>query len=318
MKFANYELAGTTKSGVLDGDVLYPLPAGQSLQELLGEGLPALLSAGTAALARDDGDPLATARLVSPVSPIAIRDYSVFEAHVEGMMMGFGRPVPPAFFEAPTFYFSNPHAVTGPYDDIPISPGSDRFDYEIELAAVIGPAGRDIDVAQARDHIIGYTIFNDWSARDIAEREIRNMLGPAKAKDTASTFGPVLVTADEFDAGRDDDGFLDLKATVSVNGEVLGQDTFAHMAWTFEELVAHASRGTWVRPGDVIGSGTCGQGCLAEMWGRHGREWHRPLQSGDEVVTTVERIGELRNRIVEGAPPMAIPEGRRGRANRDG
>jgi 2-keto-4-pentenoate hydratase/2-oxohepta-3-ene-1,7-dioic acid hydratase in catechol pathway len=316
MKFATYELDGTTRSGVLPGDVLCPLAPGRTLADLLGDGLPALLAAGSAAKDRGPGDPLREVRLLAPVSPGATRDYTTFEQHVEGMLMGFGQAVPATFFDSPTFYFSNPYAVTGPYHDIPIAPGSERFDYEIELAAIIGPAGKDLTVEQARDHIIGYTIFNDWSARDIAERELKNLLGPAKAKDTASTFGPYLVTADEVGQRRDPDGFLHLEMTVSIGGQLIGKDTFASMAWTFEELIAHASRGTWVRPGDVIGSGTCGSGCLAEMWGRYGKDWRAPLQAGDEVTATIELIGEPRNRIVAGTVPAPVPPGRPGKAQR--
>jgi 2-keto-4-pentenoate hydratase/2-oxohepta-3-ene-1,7-dioic acid hydratase in catechol pathway len=270
------------------------------------------LDAGEQAL-QSDGKALESVRLLSPVDPVAIRDYSTFEQHTEGMLKGFGRTVPDAYFDAPTFYFSNPYAVSGPGDDIPIAPGSTRFDYELEVAAVIGPAARDLTVEQARDHIVGYTLFNDWSARDIAEKELKNMLGLAKAKDSASTFGPVLVTADELEPLRNSDGFLEITLTVMLNGEVLGEDSLANMAWTFEELVSHASRGTWVRPGDVIGSGTCGAGSMAEMWGRFGPEWHRPLESGDVVTVRADGIGDLTNRIVAGAPSFAALRGRPGK-----
>ena len=168
------------------------------------------------------------------------------------------------------------------------------LDFELEVAAVIGRPGRDLTPEQARDVIVGYTIFNDWSARDLQQAEMRVGLGPAKGKDTATTLGPWLVTADELESYRDDDGFLDLELTASINGEQVGHDRLSHMGWTFEEMVAYASRGTWVRPGDVLGSGTCGNGgCLAELWGRNGEQAPPPLQPGDVVTLAVEGIGEL-------------------------
>ena len=138
---------------------------------------------------------------------------------------------------------------------------------------MIGSEGRDLTPEQARDHIVGYTIFNDWSARDLQSAEMRVGLGPCKGKDTATTLGPYLVTADELEPYRDADGFLRLALTAEVNGEAVGKDLLSNMSWTFEEMVAYASRGTVVRPGDVLGSGTCGNGgCLAELWGVRGRQ----------------------------------------------
>ena len=135
-----------------------------------------------------------------------------------------------------------------------------------------GRDGASLTPEQARDHVFGYTILNDWSARDLQSREMKVNLGPAKGKDSATTLGPWLVTADELEPYRDDDGFLALDLRVAVNGVEVGQDLLSNMGWPFEELLAYASRGTWVRAGDVLGSGTCGNGgCLAELWGRRGR-----------------------------------------------
>ena len=150
-------------------------------------------------------------------------------------------------------------------------PGSSVLDFELEVAAVIGKEGRDLTPEQARDHIVGYTVFNDWSARDLQSAEMKVGLGPCKGKDTATTLGPYLVTADELEKYRDADGFLRLALTAEINGEVVGKDLLSNMSWTFEEMAAYASRGTVVRPGDVLGSGTCGNGgCLAELWGVRG------------------------------------------------
>jgi 2-keto-4-pentenoate hydratase/2-oxohepta-3-ene-1,7-dioic acid hydratase in catechol pathway len=185
------------------------------------------------------------------------------------------------------------------------------LDYELEVAAVIGRAGRDLDARQAREHIVAYTIFNDWSARDLQKAEMQVGLGPSKGKDTSSTLGPWLVTPDELECYRDADGFLDLELTAEVNGEQLGHDRLSHMGWTFEDMVVYASRGTWVRPADVLGSGTCGNGgCLAELWGRHGGQTPPPLQPGDVVELTVEGIGSLRNTVVDGVAPVPVPTAR--------
>jgi 2-keto-4-pentenoate hydratase/2-oxohepta-3-ene-1,7-dioic acid hydratase in catechol pathway len=191
-------------------------------------------------------------------------------------------------------------------------PGSSVLDFELEVAAVIGKEGRDLTPEQARDHIVGYTVFNDWSARDLQSAEMKVGLGPCKGKDTATTLGPYLVTADELEKYRDAEGFLRLALTAEINGEVVGKDLLSNMSWTFEEMVAYASRGTWVRPGDVLGSGTCGNGgCLAELWGVRGRLDPAPLQPGDTVTLTVEGIGSVSNTVIAGADPVPLPAARR-------
>jgi 2-keto-4-pentenoate hydratase/2-oxohepta-3-ene-1,7-dioic acid hydratase in catechol pathway len=254
--------------------------------------------------------PLSEVRLLAPIEPPSIRDFSVFEAHIEGIVMGEGRKVPERWYEGPFCYFSNPHAITGPGDEIEIPPASERLDLELEVAAIIGRAGRNLTVEDAGAHIAGYTIFNDWSARDHAIDEMRLGLGFCKAKDFANTLGPWIVTADELERFRAGDR-LDLDLRASINGRELGDDTLANMAWSFEELVVYASRGAWIRPGDVLGSGTCGNGCLFELWGR-GQE-RAPLAPGDVVTLSVEGIGTLTNEVVAGFEPVPLPPARPGR-----
>jgi 2-keto-4-pentenoate hydratase/2-oxohepta-3-ene-1,7-dioic acid hydratase in catechol pathway len=160
--------------------------------------------------------------------------------------------------------------------------------------------------------VFGYTIFNDWSARDLQRREMRVNLGPAKGKDFASTLGPWIVTADELEPYRDAEGFLDLECTASVNGVELGRDVLSNMGWTFETMIAYASRDSRVVPGDVLASGTVGNGgCLAELWGRRGARLPPPLQTGDLVTLSVQGIGSLTNRVVAGGPAPALPPVRR-------
>jgi 2-keto-4-pentenoate hydratase/2-oxohepta-3-ene-1,7-dioic acid hydratase in catechol pathway len=180
------------------------------------------------------------------------------------------------------------------------------------VAAVIGRAGRDLSPDEAGAHIAGYTIFNDWSARDLQMAEMRLGLGMCKGKDFANTLGPWIVTPDELEPYVDGDR-LDLELRAEVDGSALGIDTLANMAWSFPELVSYASRGTSVKPGDVLGSGTCGNGCLLELWGRRGRDMHPPLGPGDVVSLHVEGIGTLTNTVVAGAEAHALPRARSGR-----
>ncbi|MGK3207930.1 fumarylacetoacetate hydrolase family protein [Amycolatopsis sp. MEPSY49] len=283
MRLATYEHGGTVHAGVVSGDGVHAFPAGVTVLDLVRGG--SAVPGGTSV-------PLAEVRLLPPLDPPAVRDFVAFEEHVEAMVAPGA--VPPEWYEAPTFYFTNPVALIGAHDDVPIPPGSRRFDFELEVAAVLGPEG-----------IFGYTIFNDWSARDLQLREMKVNLGPAKGKDSATTLGPWLVTADELESYRDTGGFLRLDMRVSVNGEEVGHDLLSNMGWPFEELAAYAARGTRTRPGDVLGSGTCGNGgCLAELWSRGSTR--EPLRPGDVVEMTVEGIGTIRNTVVPGVelPPV--------------
>jgi 2-keto-4-pentenoate hydratase/2-oxohepta-3-ene-1,7-dioic acid hydratase in catechol pathway len=308
MRFATYELDGSVHAGVVSDDGLHALPSGTTVLGLVRAGLPAALTAGTAALTGPP-TPLDRVRLLPPLTPPTVRDFVAFEEHVEGVVASVsgGSGVPAEWYEAPTFYFTNPYALIGAHDDVPVPPGSALLDFELEVAAVVGRDGASLSPAQARDAIFGYTVFNDWSARDLQRREMKVGLGPAKGKDSATTLGPWLVTADELEPFRDEEGFLALDLRVSVNGAEVGHDLLSNMGWPFEELVSYASRGTWVRAGDVLGSGTCGNGgCLAELWGRRGEQQPPPLRAGDVVEMTVEGIGTVRNRVVPGIelPPV--------------
>jgi len=169
------------------------------------------------------------------------------------------------------------------------------------VAAIIGRDGYNLTVDEAAGHIAGFTIFNDWSARDLQAYEMRIGLGPAKGKDTASTLGPYLVTPDELEAYRRGEHY-DLAMSVFVNNKLIGTDSLANGVRSFPEMIAYASRGTMVRAGDVIGSGTCGSGCLLEFWGRSGKQDPPPLAIGDIVTMTVDGLGTIENTVVSGAP----------------
>jgi 2-keto-4-pentenoate hydratase/2-oxohepta-3-ene-1,7-dioic acid hydratase in catechol pathway len=320
MRFASYmeHPGGAARAGVVSGAGLHPLPPDVTVLGLVRAGLPAARAAGDRAL---DGPavPLAGVRLLPPLAAPTVRDFVAFEEHVEGVAASVGAPaasaaVVPEWYQAPTFYFTNPYALIGAYDDVPVPPGSELLDFELEVAVVVGrgsasqnTVGASLTPEQAREHIFGYTVLNDWSARDLQRREMKVLLGPAKGKDSATTLGPWLVTADELEPYRDADGFLAVDLRAFVNGELIGQDLLSNMGWPFEELISYASRGTEVRAGDVLGSGTCGNGgCLAELWGRRGRIDPPPLRPGDVVELTVEGIGTVRNKVVAGLtlPPI--------------
>jgi len=306
MKFATWEDGGVVTAGVVGEHGLHALPAGVTVLDLGRAGLPAALEAGTAALSAPPV-PVDEVRLLPPLQAPTVRDFVAFEEHVEGMVAPSGQPVAPEWYQAPTFYFTNPYALIGAHDDVAVPPGTQLFDFELEVAVVVGRDGASLSPEEARDHVFGYTVLNDWSARDLQAREMKVQLGPAKGKDSATTLGPWLVTADELEPYRDDEGFLELDLRVSVNDVEIGQDLLSNMGWPFEELISYASRGTVVRAGDVLGSGTCGNGgCLAELWNTRGEAAPPPLRPGDVVEMTVEGIGTIRNRVVEGIelPPV--------------
>jgi 2-keto-4-pentenoate hydratase/2-oxohepta-3-ene-1,7-dioic acid hydratase in catechol pathway len=313
MRFATFtDLAAAQpgdggRAGVVGDAGVHPLPTGVSVLDLVRAGLPAALEAGTRAL-DSPAVPLAAVRLLAPLAAPTVRDFVAFEEHVDGLTSG---QIAPEWYQAPTFYFTNPYALLGAHDDVPVPPGSQMLDFELEVAVVVGRDGASLSPEQAREHVFGYTVLNDWSARDLQRREMKVMLGPAKGKDSATTLGPWLVTADELEPYRDADGFLALDLRAHVNGELIGQDLLSNMGWPFEELISYASRGTEVRAGDVLGSGTCGNGgCLAELWGRRGRVDPPPLRPGDVVELTVEGIGTVRNRVVEGLSLPPVREAR--------
>jgi fumarylacetoacetate (FAA) hydrolase len=208
------------------------------------------------------------------VYPPAVRDFMAFEEHVANARRLRGADVPKEWYETPVFYFSNPAAIFAHGEAIPYPPETHELDYELECAAVIGAEGR----------IGGFTVMNDWSARDVQRHEMRVGLGPAKGKDFATSLGPVVVTPDEFDGSA---GVM----IARVNGEERSRGDLAAMHHKWPALLEQAARNTSLRPGDVIGSGTVGGGCILE----HGDG--RWLQRGDVVELEIEGIGVLRNTV---------------------
>ncbi|MFD8757720.1 fumarylacetoacetate hydrolase family protein [Streptomyces mirabilis] len=317
MRFTTYAYEGVERAGVVRDGIIHPLPPGTTVLSLVEQ--QTLHAAGGEALSVESDLTVDQVRLLPPLKPPSIRDFVGFEAHIEGVARSLDglEQVPEQWYRAPNFYFTNPHAAYGAHDDVPVPAGCSVLDFELEVGAVVGRAGRDLTPERAREHIVGYLVFNDWSARDLQKPEKNLGLGFSKGKDFANTLGPYLVTADEVADRRDPDGFLDLEMTVTLNGELIGRDTLANVSWTFEEMVAYAARDAWVRPGDILGSGTCGWGALAEFWGRVGERTPPPLKPGDEVTLTVERLGSVSNRIVPGRTDVYLPRARkRGRTPR--
>ena len=313
MKLATYTLdtGGAPRVGIVEGEgtaaVVRPLPTDASMRELIGAGIDAVRE-----LAARAGDPLALAdvTLQVPLTPASVRDFVTFEEHVEGVRRSVdgAAGVPEAWYDAPTFYFTNPHALVGDGADVAFPARSVARDFELEVAAVVGREGRSLSVEAAEAAIFGYLILNDWSARDLQGREMKVGLGPAKGKDFATTLGPWIVTADELTDHRDEDGFLRLGCTVSVNGIEVGRDLLSNMGWTFSAMIAYASRDSRVLPGDVLGSGTTGNGgCLAELWGIRGEDAPPPLVDGDVVSISVEAIGTITNRVTSAPEVPALP-----------
>lgn len=307
MRFVTYtenDGDGDDRVGVLDADdLVHALPPGIRLIDLL-DGPQRLHDAADNAL-RDPRavHPYAALRLRAPIpQPPTVRDFMTFESHIEGVArLGGPETGPPEqWYEAPAFYFTNPYAVQGPQDDVRIPPGCTRFDFELEVAAVIGRGGRDLSVDEAESHIAGYVLMNDWSARDLQFTEMQVRLGPTKGKDSATTLGPVFVTPDELEPYRAGNAY-GLRMTAAVNGTVVGEDLWSNMAFSYAQMIAYASRGTEVRTGDILGSGTQGGGCLAELWGRRGLDAHPPLAPGDTVTLSVEHLGTQTCRVTERA-----------------
>ena len=218
--------------------------------------------------------------LLSPVPrPTSLRDCMVFEEHVRNSL---GDDIPDVWYERPVYYKGNPGSVVGPGAEVEWPAYSDTVDYELEVAAVVGKEGRDIPVSEADEYIAGYTVFDDFSARDTQMAEMQGRLGPAKGKDFANALGPYLTTADSID-------ITEARMEATVDGEVWSEGTPGHMEHSFAEIVSYISQSETLHPGDVIGSGTVGEGC--------GLELGQFPEFGDTIALTVEGIGTLENRI---------------------
>lgn len=311
MRWVTYRDGAEERTGVLDDDVIHATPRGTTLLELVRRGADGLREAGERALAAPDQTvPLSAVTLLAPIPrPPSIRDTLCFLEHMRNCQaaLGRGRVLHDTWYRIPAFYFACPTTVLGPYQDAPMAPGSVWQDFELEIAAVIGTTGADLTLAQAEAAIIGYTIYNDWSARDLQQLEGQLGIGQAKGKDGGVTLGPYLVTADELEPYRCGDR-LDLSVTALVNDTVIGSGSTAQMDWSFGEVISYISRGVTLVPGDVIGSGTVPTCTLLEHLDPAAPQnfpgW---LRDGDTVTLRVDGLGETRQRVRATARPHPLP-----------
>jgi 2-keto-4-pentenoate hydratase/2-oxohepta-3-ene-1,7-dioic acid hydratase in catechol pathway len=312
MRWVTYRQGGGgERVGLVIEERVHALEAGVALIDLLGGDGERLARAGE----RAQADPvevldLASVQLMSPVPhPPSIRDFSSFESHISHGLRSFDQELGRDWYEIPVFYFTNPNVLYGSGETIRAPGNTSRLDYELEVAAVIGKAGIDLDPGDAERHVAGYCVYNDWSARDLQRREQRTVpVGPGKGKDFAQTFGPALVTPDELEPYRSENAY-DLTMTASVNGREYSRGNLSTIYWSFGEMIAYASRGVELLPGDILCSGTVGSGCILELSGREGGEEYPWLQDGDEVALEVERLGRIVNTVGFGPEPVPLRPG---------
>tara|TARA_B110000438_G_scaffold275983_1_gene297383 strand:+ start:822 stop:1808 length:987 start_codon:yes stop_codon:yes gene_type:complete len=247
-----------------------------------------------------NGKPIATleenVNLLSPViNPQSFRDFYAFEQHVRAARKLRGLEMHPDWFKIPIFYFSNPSALYGHKQKIPYPMNTSELDFELEFAVIIANGGSNIKNDEASKYIAGYTICNDWSARDLQREEMAMSLGPAKGKDFASSFGPYMVTPDELSHALDHNKKLHLRMTCHVNGKLISDGNTNDLYHPFTKMIERASMNTNLLPGDILGSGTVGTGCILELRPENVGGW---LKKGDVVKLEVEGLGVLENKII--------------------
>ena len=236
--------------------------------------------------APQEGRSTSAPRLLAPLpNPPSLRDFIAFEDHIAATSKKRGQPIPPEWYKFPVYYKGNHRTIIGPDEDLAWPLDTAKLDYELELACIIGRGGQDVSERDAASYIAGYTIMNDFSARDIQFQEMACRLGPAKGKDFATAIGPCLVTPDEIE------DLNALKMVARVNGEIWSEGRFGTIHWSFPQMIAHVSRGEPIYPGDLFGSGTVGGGCGLEM--------DRFLKPGDVVELEIQPIGILRTKVVK-------------------
>ncbi|MFR9774054.1 fumarylacetoacetate hydrolase family protein [Nocardia sp. SC052] len=310
MKWVTYDSGHGDRVGVVVDGAIHGLAPGRTLIDLIAQGSEALRTIGIETAQNPyESVPLSEATLRSPIpQPPSLRDCLCFLDHLRNCQEAAGgtRALKDAWYQMPAFYFASPATVVGPYEDVQIAPGSIWFDFELEIGAVIGRPGRDLTPEEAESHIIGYTLYCDWTARDLQLREAPMAIGQAKGKDSATTLGPFLATPDELEPYFKH-GKLALSVSATVNGELIGSGCTDQMDWSFAEVISYASRGVNLLPGDVFGSGTIPTCCLiehlslAEMEGFRG--W---LHDGDVVSLRADGLGETRQTIRASAKPHLL------------
>ena len=306
MKLISYKQNENIKFGALEDGKIYDLNAidsqiADNMLEFLQGGKEQLQLAKAAVENESPTISTEDAKLISPgPNPPSVRDAYAFRQHVATARQNRGLEMIPEFDEIPIFYFTNHHAIFGEGDFPVRQRHTEKLDFELECAAVIGKSGRNISIEKADDYTAGFMIMNDLSARVLQMQEMKLNLGPAKGKDFGSSFGPWLVTKDELEPYRrssPDGDRYDLRMKAFVNNIQVSEDTLANMTWTFAQIIERVSYGVDIFPGDVIGSGTCGTGCFLELNGSKitDNQWLNP---GDTVSLEIEGLGTLINKII--------------------
>ena len=306
MKLISFEQNGSNRIGAIENGFIYDF---HSIDSNISDSMLGFLQGGEVQMnlankAIDGGKtsiPVDSVKLLSPLSnPPSVRDAYAFRQHVATARKNRGMEMIPEFDEIPIFYFTNHNAVFGPGNFPVLKDHTAKLDFELECAAVIGKAGRDIPVSEADNYITGFMIMNDFSARALQMQEMKLNLGPAKGKDFGSSFGPWLVTKDELETYREtspDGDRYNLNMKAFVNEIQVSEDTLANMTWTFAQIIERVSYGVDIFPGDIIGSGTCGTGCFLELNGSKitDNQWLNP---GDTITLEIEELGHLTNKII--------------------
>jgi len=284
---------GRVRVGYLDGEVVVPVADGEGragLEAVLDLAMAANADPGLRPAADGEAVALEEVRLLAPVAePPSIRDFYAFEQHVRTARSRRGLEMHPDWYELPVFYFTNPAAVLGPGDPVAAPPRSAELDYELEVACVLGRGGTNLRLEDADRAVAGFMVMNDWSARDIQRREMAQSLGPEFAPGGVREVPSAVMTA-------------------TVNGVEWSRADLDGLWWSFAEMLVYASEWAPVRRGDVLGSGTCGTGCILELSLVHGADKYPYLQPGDEVELEVAGLGVLANQVVAGHAPPFQPD----------
>ncbi len=311
MKWVTFQVPtalGTDRVGVVSDGQIFALAPDLKLIDIIAGGQDNVQQYGLEALrSAVEIFQLADIRLRPPIpNPPSIRDFSSFHEHLSVALRNGGGSLSDEWFEAPVFYFTSPNNLFAHGEIVRVPGDTSKMDYELEVCCVIGRGGIDIAPENALDHVAGYTIFNDWSARDLQAAEKRRLpIGPGKGKDASTSLGPYLVTPDELADRTTKTGF-DLVMTAYVNGKEYSRGNWSSLYWSFAEMIAFASRSSPLVPGDIIAAGTVGTGCILERSGTHGVDEYPWLKEGDAVELKIERIGTLGNTVKWNKPPVPL------------
>jgi 2-keto-4-pentenoate hydratase/2-oxohepta-3-ene-1,7-dioic acid hydratase in catechol pathway len=285
MRLVRFRLGDSVRPGTPDGDDVVDLsPVAHSMEALIARGRTVVTS-----IEKQFDDlprqPLRDVEILAPLEPASLRDFLAFEDHAKAGAARRGEDLNPAWYEMPVYYKGNHRSILGPDEPLAWPPWTEKLDFELEVACIIGARGRALTAQEAERAIFGYTIMNDWSARDVQRAEMAMRLGPAKSKDFATSLGPCIVTADEFSPAEG------LAMRARINGETWFETSGARMHWSFPQMIEYVSRSEDVYPRDVYGSGTAYGGC--------GLDQDRWLPRGAIVELEIDGLGTLRTEIID-------------------